>query len=157
MKEFINKNLNLTRRRQQKMGFGKKKLSRRQIKEIERTREEFLAEIDIFTTKVNLQKGNYYQTNQALYCKPYNKEGERKLKSAINDMDLKNGIIAGKSIKFEEHPNPVNTNLVEYIIKIEEIIIQEFGGLESHIKEKINEYMAKILQILTQKRKPLFK
>ena len=105
---------------------------------------------------MNLQKGNYYQTDQALYCKKYNLQGEKKLKRAINNMDLKNGTIAGKSINFEERPDIVNTNLIEYMTKIEKIIIQEFGSLESHIKEKDNEYMAKILKILTKKRKPLF-
>lgn len=139
------------------MTFGKKKLSMRQIKKIERTKEEFLEEVDQFITRISLQKSGYYQNNKILYCKQYNKEGVKKLKTAINDMDLEHGIIAGETINLEENLDLANTNLVQYIGKIEEIIIQEFGALESPMKEKTIEYMAEIYKILTQKIKPLFK
>lgn len=126
------------------MIFSKNTFSKRQIEEVEKAKSKLIRDINIFEAGVQFVKNHYNVTTKIIYGNEYSIQWIEDMKTAINDIDLKNEKIAGKKVKNGEYA----VLLPNYFVRMYKPVLKEFAKVESPIEEMLNEYTNQILKIL---------
>ena len=115
--------------------------SKKQIKEFERLRKDLLNKIEIFEAGMKFVKRNYYVKEYFLDRKPLSFDWIEKLKSAINDADFENNIIAGVKVSNEL---ALLIAIAEYLAQIQ---VTVSVTSDTTINKWLTEYRSQIVKI----------